>query len=125
MGDEKYRILCVDDDPDILESLRIVLESGGYQVSTAQSGEEGLARYKEWLPDLVIIDLMMEEIDSGTNLVKELKILGNRAPVYLLSSTGDNLQNAIDFSELGLTGVFQKPVNPTVLLKIIEVKLRK
>lgn len=125
MGDEKFRILCVDDDPDILESLRIVLESDGYAVSTAESGEEGLSQYKECVPDLVIIDLMMEEIDSGTHLVKELKALGNRAPVYLLSSTGDNLQNAIDFSELGLTGVFQKPVNPTVLLKIIEVKLRK
>lgn len=125
MQDGKYVILCIDDDPDILMSLRVVLESNGYLVATAPSAEEGIELYKESRPDIVIVDLMMEEIDAGTRFVKELQAMGNRAPVYMLSSTGDNLQATTDFSGLGLTGVFQKPLNPDVLLALLKAKLKK
>lgn len=124
MLDGKHVILCVDDDPDILESLKIVLEANNYIVVTARSGEEGLKAYKKNSPDLLIIDLMMEEIDAGTNFVRELKALGNQAPIYILSSTGDNLYSTIDVSGLGLTGVFQKPINTEMLLALLKVKLR-
>lgn len=125
MQDGKFVILCVDDDPDILVSLRVVLEAGGYEVVTAVSGEEGLEVYRAHQPDLVIADLMMEEIDAGTRFVKELQRLGNRAPIYMLSSTGDNLQATTDYSDLGLTGIFQKPLNPDVLLALLRAKLRR
>jgi DNA-binding response OmpR family regulator len=125
MQDGKYVILCIDDDPDILMSLRVVLEANGYLVATAPSAEEGIELYKESRPDIVIVDLMMEEIDAGTRFVKELQAMGNRAPVYMLSSTGDNLQATTDFSGLGLTGVFQKPLNPDVLLALLKAKLKK
>ena len=77
MRNGQHVILCIDDDPDILESLRVVLEANGYAVETAPSAETGLQVYREALPDLIIVDLMMEEIDAGTNFVKELKALGN------------------------------------------------
>lgn len=125
MQDEKFVILCVDDDPDILESLRVVLEANHYVVVTSESAEEGLRVYHEVQPDLLIVDLMMEEIDAGTAFVKELKALGNQAPVYMLSSTGDSLQATTDYSELGLAGVFQKPINPGVLLALLKTRLRK
>ncbi|GAB4110256.1 MAG: hypothetical protein Kow001_10930 [Acidobacteriota bacterium] len=124
MQDGKFVILCVDDDPDILASLRVVLEAGGYMVVTAASAEEGVDAYRRSQPDLIIADLMMEEIDAGTHFVKELQAMGNQAPIYMLSSTGDNLQATTDFSELGLTGVFQKPLNPDVLLALLRTKLR-
>ncbi len=123
MQNGKHVILIVDDDPDILESLRIVLEANDYVVATAGSAEEGLSQYEGTRPDLLIVDLMMEEIDSGTNFVRELERLGNRAPVYMLSSTGDHLHQTTDFSTLGLTGVFQKPINPDMLLAILRAKL--
>lgn len=125
MQDGKHVILCVDDDPDILASLRVVLEAGGYLVVTAASAEEGVDAYRRSRPDLIIADLMMEEIDAGTHFVKELQAMGNQAPIYMLSSTGDNLQAMTDFSELGLTGVFQKPLNPDVLLALLRTKLRR
>jgi DNA-binding response OmpR family regulator len=125
MQDGKYTILCIDDDPDILESLRVVLEANDYQVMTAPSAEEGLRAFKEERPDLIIVDLMMEEIDAGANFVKDLRALGNTAPIYMLSSTGDNLHGMIDVGELGLTGVFQKPLNPEVLLALLKTKLEK
>ncbi len=123
MQDGKHVILCIDDDPDILDALKIVLEANEYTVITAGSAEEGLKAYKETQPDLIISDLMMEEIDSGTNFVKELKALGNKAPIYLLSSTGDDLNRNVDAASLGFTGVFQKPVNNEQLLSIVKKKL--
>ena len=119
----KHLILCVDDDIDLLDLLRRHLEKGGYAVETASSGEEGLAKFKQHRPDLIIVDLMMEEIDAGTNLVKELKLAGNQVPVLLLSSMGDQLNLATSYRELGLDGVLQKPVNAEALLRTIKGKL--
>ena len=123
MKSGKHVILYIDDDPDYLEAVRTILEANDYVMLEAASAEEGLMVYKEERPDLVIVDLMMEEIDSGTNFVREVERLGNRAPVYMLSSTGDHLNQTTDFSTLGLTGVFQKPINTDMLLAILRAKL--
>jgi DNA-binding response OmpR family regulator len=120
----KYVILVVDDDQDILESLRVVLEANNYIVATARSAEEGLRVYKASQPDLLILDLMMEEIDAGTSMVTQLRALGNTAPIYVLSSVGDSLYAATDPSALGLTGVFQKPIDPGMLLALLKTKLK-
>ncbi len=124
MKDGKHVILYVDDDKDFLDTMRAVLEANGYVMVEAGSAEAGLKVYKETHPDLVIVDLMMEEVDAGTNFVKELRALGNKAPIYMLSSVGDNLNMATDYSELGLAGVFQKPVSPDALLKVLKTKLK-
>ena len=123
MQDGKHVILCVDDDPDILLFLRTVLEANDYIMVEAATAEDGARIYRENNPDLVIVDLMMEEVDAGTSLVKELKVLGNTAPVYMLSAIGDDLTMAADYSSLGLAGVFQKPVNPNHLLAVLKTKL--
>lgn len=123
MQDGKHVILCVDDDPDILTFLKIVLEANDYIVVQAKSAEDGLKRFKESDPDLLIVDLMMEEVDSGTSLVREIRLLGNDAPVFMLSSVGDNLSQATDICELGLCGVFQKPMDSAHLLSIVRAKL--
>lgn len=116
-------VLCVDDDPDILEFLQIVLESEGFAFAGAASAEEGLLVYQRQTPDLLILDLMMEEVDAGTGLVKELRLLGNQAPIFMLSSVGDNLSMTVDYSELGLAGVFQKPIDRTQLLNVLRMAL--
>jgi DNA-binding response OmpR family regulator len=123
MRNGKHVILCIDDDQDFLDTLRLVLETSGYVMEEAVSAETGLKKYKEAKPDLIIVDLMMEEIDSGTNFVKELRLLGNSAPVYMLSSAGDQLFMVTDYTDLGLAGVFQKPIQPNVLLSTLREKL--
>ena len=125
MKDGKPVILCVDDDQDLLDAMRLVLEKNGYAMVAARSAEDGLRKYKECNPDLIIVDLMMEEVDDGTSLVKELKAAGNTRPVYMLSSVGDNLNVTIDYAELGLSGVFQKPINNQQLLTVLKTKLGK
>ena len=124
MQDGKHVILCVDDDPDILECLQLVLEQNDYVVVTAGSAEDAFKQYQQSRPDLIIADLMMEEIDAGTSFVTRLKAEGNTAPVYILSSIGDNLNLNINFSELGLSGVFQKPINNDMLLSVLRSKLK-
>ena len=125
MKNGKPVILCVDDDQDLLDALRLVLEKNGYEMVEARSAEQGLKRWKDVTPDLVIVDLMMEEVDAGTSLVRNLKASGNASPVYMLSSVGDNLNMNIDYNELGLAGVFQKPIDNQQLLTVLRSKLKK
>ncbi len=124
MKDGKYVVLCIDDDEDVLYSLRLVLENNGYEMVEAASAEEGIKAYKQHNPDFILVDLMMESVDAGKNFVKELKLLGNEAPIYMLSSVGDSLAQNIDFSELGLMGVFQKPIDSNTLLSTLKRKLQ-
>jgi len=124
MKDGKYVILCIDDDKDVLDSLGVILENNGYAIATAMTAEEGLKVFKSVDPDLVIVDLMMESVDAGKAFVKELKLIENKAPVYMLSSVGDSLASNVDFAELGLTGVFQKPININTLLNTLKLKLK-
>ena len=122
MTDSKT-ILCVDDDPDILLYLETVLTREGFDFAAAGSAEEALTVYREKTPDLLIVDLMMEEVDAGTGLVEKLRLLGNRAPVFMLSSVGDHLSATADYNALGLAGVFQKPLSKDHLLAVIRAKL--
>ncbi len=124
MHEGKFVILCIDDDPDILDSLRVILESNGYRYIGALTAEEGLRLYQEQSPDLVIVDLMIEEVDSGANFVKGLKLLGGNAPIYLLSSVGDALNVSTSYAELGFTGILQKPVSARTLLTLLAQKLK-
>jgi DNA-binding response OmpR family regulator len=125
MQDGKYVILAIDDDPDFLDAMRLFLEASGYIVVEATSAEQGLKVYKKSSPDLILVDLMMEEIDAGASFVKELKLIGNKSPIFLLSGAGDGMTDNIDYSQLGLAGVFQKPVKNERLLSAIKAKLKQ
>jgi two-component system alkaline phosphatase synthesis response regulator PhoP len=123
MKDGKHVILYLDDDQDMLDAVRIILEANDYEMVEAHSGEEGLRVYKDTNPDFLLVDLMMEEVDAGTTFAKEMKLLGNKVPVFMLSSVGDSLDDNTDYKELGLDGVFQKPIHPKTLLSILKKKL--
>ena len=123
MKDGKHVILCIDDDSDLLESMKIILESEGYVFESAGSAEDGLRVQESVNPDAIVVDLMMEEIDAGTNFVKDLKAKGDDTPIFMLSSVGDDLSMNIDYRKLGLDGVFQKPINPERLLSTLKAKL--
>ncbi len=116
-------ILYVEDDPDYREAVRMMIEAGGYDVIEAESAEEGLEVYHAHHPDLVIVDLMMEEVDAGTNLVRDLRSIGQEVPVYLLSSVADSLMLQRDCRDFGLAGVFQKPIKSETLLSILKSRL--
>lgn len=116
-------ILYIDDDPDYLEVMRSILEDAGYEMAEAATGEEGLEVYQAKKPDLIIVDLMMEEVDTGARFAKELRLLGNTAPVYMLSSVGDSLNLSADYSAFGFAGIFQKPIDRNSLLAVLKRRL--
>jgi CheY-like chemotaxis protein len=82
------KILFVDDDIDLLEQDKVLLESKGYKVITAETGEEGWKLFQKEKPDAAVIDLIMEQMDSGFVLCHRIKKteLGKRIPVYILTS---------------------------------------
>jgi len=122
-GPGRRRILYVEDDPDYREAVRAVLESEGYDVLEAASAEEGLALFKASPPDAALVDLMMEEVDAGMTLARELRAAGATIPVVLLSSVGDALANELASDELGVAAVLQKPVRRETLLGILRNRL--
>lgn len=124
MKDGKFVVLYIDDDRDLQGILHIILEANGYKVVEAETTDEGVAKFQEVSPDFIIIDMMLEEFDSGIHLAKKLLALGNKAPTYLLSSIGDEVKKDINFAELGLSGVFQKPLDTKMLLSILKTGLK-
>jgi len=125
MGKQNQKtILIIDDDSDLRASIRIVLEAAGFSVGEAADGEEGLKIAEKIKPDAVIVDLMMETVDAGSRLSTSLKESGYDGPIYLLSSAGDAVRYNIDAKELGLAGIFQKPINHEVLINTLKTKLK-
>jgi len=117
-------VLIIDDDVDIRASIRIVLEAAGFSVGEAGDGKEGLKVAEEVKPDAIIIDLMMETVDAGSKVSTQLKEKGFKGPMYLLSAAGDAVRYNIDAKELGLAGIFQKPINHEVLINTLKKALK-
>jgi DNA-binding response OmpR family regulator len=121
----KKVILAIDDDPDFLSSLKMTLESAGYRVLAAHNGAEGLQLFNENKADLIICDIMMEKIDTGIRVVREIRDANKKIPIYLLSDIGRLTETNIDIYELGCNGTFQKPYNVDDLLKTVKQEMDK
>ncbi len=122
MSDKK--ILIIDDDPDILESVSAILSSKGFNVITALDGKEGFEKFKNEKPALVLCDMMMERVDSGSKVAELIRKEDKQIPLYLLSSIGNATASNISVSELGFSGVLQKPVDPDTLIADIKKALK-
>ncbi|KPJ88402.1 MAG: hypothetical protein AMS17_05685 [Spirochaetes bacterium DG_61] len=121
---EKKTILIIDDDADLRASMRIMLEATGFSVGEAADGEEGIKIAERIKPDAIIVDLMMETIDAGSRLSTHFKETGFDGPIFLLSSAGDTVRYNIDARELGLAGIFQKPLDHKVLINTLKKQLK-
>ena len=130
LGGEK--ILVADDDPEMLKVITLVLESRGYQVSTAQDGEEALAKIKEERPDLLILDLLMPRMD-GFEVCKQLNQQpesgGNKIPILILSAvreTSSRRRYELETKRSpNIEDYVEKPISPPLLLQRVEKVLMK
>jgi two-component system alkaline phosphatase synthesis response regulator PhoP len=126
------KILVVDDDPDILEAISLILEAHGYQVVTARDGVDGLHQIKEEKPDLMILDLMMPKLD-GFGVCKELKdprwSKYAHMPIIILSSVRQDASKRRYELETGVQldvdDYVEKPIEHNILLERVEKVLRK
>jgi DNA-binding response OmpR family regulator len=123
MREGKHVVLYVEDDADYQDMVREILEAANFEMVAASSAEEGIRAWDIEKPDLVIVDLMMEEVDAGTSLITDLRARGCDVPIYMLSSVGDDLAMSMDYAALGLAGVFQKPIDGRALVTILKARL--
>jgi DNA-binding response OmpR family regulator len=118
-------VLVVDDDPVIVQLLRVNFELEGYQVETAGNGEEALASVKKHRPDIVLSDIMMPKMD-GLALVKELQADTSTKdlPVILLSAKAQSADVTRGL-ELGAADYVTKPFDPLELIDRVTEVLAK
>jgi len=126
------KILVVDDDPEMRETLQIILESGGYTVVMAEDGEQCLAKLKEEQPDLLILDLLMPRMD-GFEVCKALKdpryAKYGRMPIIILSSVQEGVSQRRYELETGVRldvdDYVEKPIESSVLLERVGKLIKR
>jgi len=124
MADKKL-ILLVDDDPDFVEAVKVIVQAGGYDVRVAYDGQEGLEAVAEQRPDLIVLDVMMP-VMNGHEACAKLK--GSEAtkdiPIILLTAVADRVTTSTythrDMLESEAEDYMPKPVEPNELLDRIK-----
>jgi len=129
---EQAKIVIVDDDQDIRDSLQAILEGRQYTVLTAANKTEGMEKIRDEKPDLAMLDVMMDTWQDGFEMARELKKDPNFKDMPILMLTGVKDKTGIDFKSsagdptwLPVDGYLEKPVEPNVLLAEVEKLLTK
>jgi two-component system phosphate regulon response regulator PhoB len=115
----------IDDEPDLVELVRINLHQAGYEIETAGSGREALAALRRGRPDLVVLDLMLPDI-SGTDLCRQIRADAALAdlPILMLTAKADEVDRVVGF-ELGADDYVTKPFSPRELTLRVAAVLRR
>ena len=114
------KILIVDDDPDIIEILRYNLSLAGYEVKAASNGKEAIKKAKIFIPEIILLDVMMPEMDGieACRLIREIPSLKNSRIIFLSARNEDYTQ--LSAFDAGADDYISKPVKPKILLKKIS-----
>jgi DNA-binding response OmpR family regulator len=121
------RILVVDDDPDITFAVSLYLKRAQHDVQTAANRAEGMEAVQAFLPDLIILDVMMEQPDDGLAMAQELRRAGSAVPIIMLTSVGQvtGMKYGRDNDLVPVEAFFEKPVRPDELLNAVDGLLGK
>lgn len=118
-------ILVVDDEPDIRNLLQEILEDEGYEVTTAENGEDARVKHRERRPDLVLLDIWMPDVD-GITLLKEWSEEGSGLPMPVIMMSGHGtVETAVEATRLGAYDFIEKPLSLAKLLLTIEHALEQ
>ena len=133
----KAKILSIDDDPDVIELIRITLEANDYEVYSASNGTEGLRLVKEVRPDLIILGVMMDSITEGFQVSYQLRSQDpnspykqfSRIPIIMLTGVSQKMHMTFsperDGDYLPVDEFLEKPVRVEPLLEKIEKLLNR
>ena len=125
MESGKAKILVLDDEPDILEIVGYNLRSEGYEVKTALSGKEGIAIAKKFLPDLILLDVMMPGMDGiETRDIIRQDVQLKDTIIAFLTARGEDYSQVAGF-DAGADDYITKPVKPKVLVSRLKALLRR
>jgi two-component system KDP operon response regulator KdpE len=118
----RYKILAVDDEQRMVRFIQLNLEQDGFQVITAYNGKEALEQVRTQLPDLILLDIMMPDI-NGFEVLKKIREVSN-VPVIMLTAKGEE-DDRIQGLELGADDYITKPFSPRELVSRIRAVLRR
>ena len=132
---DETKVLVIDDDPDIVEALKMTLEANHYKVYTAANGTEGLKQVKAVNPNMIILDVMMDTITEGFHVSLTLRSPDPRSeykaykqvPILMLTSihASTSLRFGPDQEYLPVDAFIEKPIEPAELLKKVREYLSK
>jgi len=129
---EKPKVLVIDDDPDLVESIRITLEANNYEVYRAENGTEGLRLVKEIHPDLIVLDVMMDTITEGFQVSYQLRSRDPQSeykeysdiPIIMLTGISQKMHmkfsTETDEDFLPVNEFIEKPIRLEALLEKVK-----
>ncbi len=119
-------IAVIDDDPDIREASTLVLTAKGYEVVTASNPKDGYDIVKSKKPELIILDVMMDEPDDGFFLAQRFRKENIKTPIIMYTSVSKTI--GLDFGKSDMVPVddfVEKPITPDLLIQKVEALLKK
>ena len=125
MNSNTYKILVVDDDPDIVELLKYNLSSEGYKVKSASNGSQAVSLAREFIPDLTILDIMMPNMD-GVETCRQIRSIPELADKFIIFLTARSEEySEIAAFEMGADDYITKPIKPRALISRINALFRR
>jgi DNA-binding response OmpR family regulator len=114
-------IVCIEDEPEMIELIQLILNRRGFEVLGAQGGKEGLQMVRETLPDLVLLDLMMPEMD-GWEVYQQMKAEEStrNIPVIIVTAKAQNIDKVLGLHIAKVDDYIAKPFGPQELIDSVE-----
>ena len=123
LGDRRRTILLIDADAHARATLRKALEAADFSVGEAASNREGERTALRIKPDAILAELMTDPDDAGMTVSERLKASGSTIPCYIVSTASDALMGSVGLHEIGISGVFLKPVEPAIVIQTLKTRL--
>ena len=129
------KVLIIDDDDDVVFTMRLPLEAHGYQVFRAADRKEGLQKVKEVEPDIILLDVMMDSMTAGFEVCRTIRnpdpaseyAAYRKIPIVMISAIHStaSLRFASDKAQLPVDAFVEKPIEPEILLSIVRDHIGK
>jgi len=123
LGGARRTILLIDADPHARAVLRTALEAAGFSVGEAANNREGERTIERIRPDAVLADLLADPSEAGMTVCEWLQANHATIPCYIVSTAGEALVGSVGLHELGVAGVFLKPVDTAVVIQTLRTRL--
>ena len=119
LGHRRKTVLLIDGDPHARAVLRSALEAANFSVGEAANNHEGERTALRIKPDAILAELVM---DDGLTVPERLKANGAAIPCYIVSEASEALMGSVGLHEIGISGVFLKPVDPAIVIQTLKTR---
>jgi len=123
LGNRRRTILLIDADSHARAALRLALEEAGFAVGEAATDRDGERTVLRIKPDAILAELMSDAADGGPSIAERLHATASTIPCYIVSNAGDALMGSIGLHEIGISGVFLKPVDAAIVIQTLKTRL--